>query len=252
MGPVADHQTIVSRLAPLETFDSNAFVGDATFPQSVCDFVLAMALVYNDFRDVIVARSLLQSITPEGNPLTTERGEVAGRAEHLDRLLAGIVHELTELIRNNISVIESPELLRVIGETPRGIRSVWSEVVTVGRAGGRGLGSDPLSRLIFFARNKVAYHYDPKIVARGYRRAFMEDPTRFPLVSRGPAMEKTRFYFADAAAQSFLRSGDDSRVANDFFSAEDPLLAQVNHALREIVIAFLKKRGLRPVPAPTT
>lgn len=249
---MADHQTVVSRLAPLETFDSNAFVGDATFPQSVCDFVLAMALVYNDFRDVIVATSLLQTITPEGNPLTTERGEVAGRAVHLDRLLAGIVHELTELIRNNISVIESPELLRVVERTPKGIRSVWSEVVTVARVGEGGPGSDPLSRLIFFARNKVAYHYDPKIVARGYKSAFMEDPTRLPLVSRGPAMEKTRFYFADAAAQTFLRSGDDSSVAEAFFSAKDPLLTQINHALREIVVTFLKIRGLRPVPAPTT
>src|SRR3989442_6276163 len=143
MDPVTDHRAIVSRLAPLETFDSHAFVGDATFDQPVCDFVLAIALVYNDFRDVMVANSLLQAVTPQGNTPTTELGQVGGLAAHLDRLLAGIVHELSELIRNNMAVIESRGLLRVVKKTPKGIRPVWEELVAVARAQGSGPGRDP-------------------------------------------------------------------------------------------------------------
>src|SRR5438093_8557811 len=96
------------------------------------------------------------------------------RAAHLDRLLAGIVHELTELIRNSTTAIESRGLRRVVRKTPKGIQPVWEHLVAVARAQGTGPGSDPLSRLIFFARNKVAYHYDPKMIARGYRAVFIE------------------------------------------------------------------------------
>lgn len=41
-----------SELAPLETFDPAAFLGDEAVPQELCNFILSLALIYNDCKDI--------------------------------------------------------------------------------------------------------------------------------------------------------------------------------------------------------
>jgi hypothetical protein len=48
-----------TQLAALQTFDPKAFVGDSGVPQDLCNFVLALALVYNDCKDGIFSNLLL-------------------------------------------------------------------------------------------------------------------------------------------------------------------------------------------------
>ena len=58
-------------LARLETFDLAAFLGDAATSQALCDFVVALGLVYNDLRDIVSAHILLNEIQPAGQPAET-------------------------------------------------------------------------------------------------------------------------------------------------------------------------------------
>jgi hypothetical protein len=46
-------------LAQLESFDPEAFQGNAEVPQALCNFVLAIALIYNDCKDALYALSPL-------------------------------------------------------------------------------------------------------------------------------------------------------------------------------------------------
>ena len=54
------------QLAPLQTFDPNAFVGNDEVPQNICNFVLAMALVYNDCKNGMFSNLLLADFKPAG------------------------------------------------------------------------------------------------------------------------------------------------------------------------------------------
>lgn len=54
----------IDHLGVLETFDERAFIGDENFPDVLCNFMLALALVYNDFRDIVSAQRMLLTVAP--------------------------------------------------------------------------------------------------------------------------------------------------------------------------------------------
>jgi hypothetical protein len=230
----------LAQLAPLETFDPKAFRGDSSVPQELCDFVLALALVYNDFRDVVVAQGLLNAALPNDTSTPTPRlGELGGIHAHLNRLMAALVHELAKLIERSDHLLSHPFFESLVKKLPRAAREAWSSVVDATK---KNTATDSLSRLVLFARHKVAFHYDAEEIGRGYRRAFIDDPSRVPFVSRGDNMAKSRFYFADAAADTYLRTSADKQVVEEFFSAKLDLFDEINHALRELVSRFVNER----------
>ena len=51
----------------LETFDPAAFKGDDTVPQDLCAFVLALACIYNDSKNITYVALLLKNSKPAGN-----------------------------------------------------------------------------------------------------------------------------------------------------------------------------------------
>ena len=60
-----DYQEHIRHIAPLNTFDAKAFEGDEKCPQSVCDFVLALAAIHNDLNDFALAMDLLKGVAPK-------------------------------------------------------------------------------------------------------------------------------------------------------------------------------------------
>src|SRR5258705_1291558 len=86
-------------LAALETFDPEAFRGNEKVPQTVCNFVLALALIYNDCKDAIYAHVAVAACKPDGPPQKTKVwGAMSGAQFHAFRGLAGLMHELFGLI----------------------------------------------------------------------------------------------------------------------------------------------------------
>jgi len=225
-------------LESLEAFDAAAFhAGKA--PQEVCNFILSLALVYNDLRDVVLAQVLIQDVAPTDPHLKSTRlGQAAGLGVHLLRVQAGIVHELLQLIKDQSKAVDQlafQQLLRLL--TPAG-REAW---VALEAAANDRWQDNSLSRALFFARNKVGYHYDPKELARGYALRFgASDP---PLLSRGDRMKSTRFYFADAAAVAYMHDKADSEEARNFLKGSGMFLEQINQALYELVTRFVPWQG---------
>jgi len=239
----------VSELGPAETFDPQAFVGDDSVPQHVCDFVLALAVVFNDFKDLMLAQQLLQTATPDDGPPTPARGLYGGLHVHLFRMLAGLVNELSELITHNAKATQDPSFTQLLRKMPKQARSMWQRVNDAAYA--TGPKGDRFGRLVFFARNTIAFHYDTKMFARGYKEAFLKPSSGSPYVSRGRNMAATRFYFADAAAESALFQWADVTTGKEFMTAGWTLLPEMSHALRELVTAFVRGRGMarRRTPA---
>jgi len=92
----------------------------------------------------------------------------------------------------------------------------------------------------------VGYHYDPKEIARGYAVAFERDRA---WVSRGTSMHATRFYFADAAANQYMRYRADTEEARAFLSGSGMFMDQINQALYELVTRFVSFLGFAWRPA---
>lgn len=59
----------------LETFDPAAFVGGEEVPQELCNFVLALALIYNDYKNLTYASLKLRESKPKGEAEKMLSGE---------------------------------------------------------------------------------------------------------------------------------------------------------------------------------
>lgn len=232
-----------SELAPLETFDPAAFLGDTTIPQELCNLVLSLALIYNDCKDVIYSRLLLGESRPQ-RPTRKDPawGAWAGADFHIFRILVGLLHELFDLIRNNQDVIQHPFLTSVIKQLPPSKRKAWNAVITVASGA---TPTDPLGKSLLLIRHNVSAHYGPKAVFDGYKHHFIgtEKADDRAFISRGDNMQSSRFYFADAAATGWLRLAAGKNQLDDMMMTIVDLLDPVNHALMGIVETFIQKRG---------
>lgn len=233
-------QKQLADLAPLDSFDPAAFVGDSDVPQELCNLVLTLALIYNDYKDISFAADCLQNDQP--SPPQRENqgwGEWTGIYLHTVRLTVGLVHELLNLIADNPAAVANPFFISVLNRLDKRAREAWD---TLADAALNSSAAGALGKALLLIRNKVAFHYDPKEVYRGYDTFFLKGG-KTPYLSRGRNMRETRFYFADAAALGYLNSRVDGGDLSEFFKQTAPLLKSLNFALFEIVDRFIQRRG---------
>ena len=229
------------RLSQLETFDPAALLEDKGNPREVCGYVLALATVYEDFKDIIIADQLTQNERPDGEPcISAAWGQYNGFQAYLRRLLAGLFHELFRLIEKNRDILSEPALADTVKRMNREAREAWRPIVA--GALSRTSNND-LARVLAIVRNKVVFHYDSEEILKGYEIRFSRsDVESRPFISRGTTMRSTRFYFADAAADAYFRKQIDAPGLGEEFSPRSRLMLAVNTALLSIVPSFVERR----------
>jgi hypothetical protein len=230
------------QLAPLQTFDPEAFVGGEAVPQEICNFVLALSLIYNDCKNGIFSNLLIEESKPDGEPAPTQAwGAYGGIKVHYLRLHFALIHELLKLISENKKVIEHPFFASVIKLLPRSVRDSWTALVD---AALEKQTSSPLNKALLMIRNKVSFHYDPKELYKGYRYHFFTTAASAEpaFVSLGKSMRNSRLYFADAAANGYLRSQVDNEDPQLLNRLAD-MTSHLNQAIMQIVDRFIQKRG---------
>jgi hypothetical protein len=222
-----------SQLALIFTFDSDAFRADAKVPQELCDAMLALAVAFNDCRDLLLwMEGLLDEMPPRPPKWNRLYGEHGGTTTHTFRLLAALVHEVGEVIRKNSKAFNEPLFRREVLERlrPRSL-AMWRRVTSL--ATGKTL-NKPMDLLLELLRNKSTYHYDPKELRKAYERRFPSgtaDRKKKPLVSLGDNVYGTRFYFADAAALEIIEEEANARGLM-------PLAPKMTEALRDLSMTF--------------
>jgi len=237
-----EYKQHISELAALEGFDPAAFAADSEHSQQLCDLVLSLALSFNDFHDLLVCHDIFNGAWPadEKTP-TPELGEFNGITQHLFRVHLATLHEVLNLIADNAKALKEPSFEKVVAKMSADSREAWNKIVAA--ASGTGSDTTALTRFLLFARNKVAFHYDRKEIASGFRRAFVETANREPYVSRGETLARTRFYFADAAAQDYMRrKAEELGAPNSIVDALE-FITSVTFALHQLVFTFIVARG---------
>ncbi len=165
-------------------------------------FFLALSLAFNDLKGVLWLSQIMNDAYARENtpPKVSPRGsQMAGLSVQATRYAAGIIHEILKLLREHRSLLESKEF-EELGLTPAG-REKWRELE---RFAYSRESENPLVRAFAAIRNSVAFHYyEPKNVAKSFRERFAKSAGN-AILSVGRSSEQTRFYYADAAAQTAL------------------------------------------------
>lgn len=241
-----------TKLAPLESVDPEVFRGNADVPQALCNFVLAIALIYNDCKDALYAHVALAGLKPAGPPVKTRTwGAIGGAQLHAFRAVAGLLHELLELIRDNRDLLYHDFFMSVLHQLHPVSREAWEALVNVACDASP---TDRLGKRLLLLRNKIFFHYDPKAIFQGYTEHFLAttkaDDRAY--LSRGDSMRATRFYFADAAATGYVRFLVGPEQHDELMEHMGEIIDQVNHGLMMLVGAYIQRRGypFRPEAEP--
>lgn len=231
----------IKKLATLETFDPEAFASDERDAIDVADFMLALALAFNDFKDLLLGHWLLLGQEPvDVTTPTPELGAFGGMHLHMYRLMLGFLHELLVLLKENLYVRSIPAFTKVEKQLSSKARNAWKKLVAAVEAD---KSTDNDVRFLLLARNKVAFHYDRKVIGRSFRRAFPAGGSANPYVSRGASVSSSRFYFADAAAQAYLREVFGRPDVEHYLLQRQDFFVSVGQALHALVTTFVVSRG---------
>ena len=172
-------------LAPLQTFERDAFVGDERVPQELCNFVLTLALIYNDCKDGIFSNMMLTGSKPKGQVESSrDWGTYNGIKLHYIRLHVALIHELLGLIEENQQIVKHEFFKSVIKKLPKQDRESWNALVS---AALQQQTLNSLNRFLLMIRNKVSFHYDPKALYQGFRHHFFtrDAAAELPFISPG-------------------------------------------------------------------
>ncbi len=230
-------------LAKLESFSPEAFRGDDSVPQDLCNFILTLALVFNDLRDLIQLHNVVVSQKPQGDfKINRQWGAYNGVWLHSLRLWISLIHEVLNLVNKNSRVLKHPFFKSVLKQIPREARSQWSDIVQA--AQGKQVDTQ-LGRFALFIRNKISFHYDPKEIFNGYSHFFssQNNASVAAFVSRGSSMSQTRYYFADAAVRGYLTKANTDHDVEDILTRMADLMDNLNYSLMIIIHHFIQKRG---------
>jgi len=190
----------LTSLAPPVGLPPNILHPDSKFDR----VLLGLALACNDLHDCLWVLSQTDRGRPKTPRLNGYDGGRMGLELWATRVLAGILNELLDAIKKNHGLLTSHDETPAILETmSAGSRTAWNGLLRLASAGQ----DDGDRAFLVDVRNNLSYHYyQPKRLAQGYKRAFIESPVgdrnRFAYVSQGATVKKTRFYFVDAAAQT--------------------------------------------------
>lgn len=230
-------------LESLQTFDPAAFAGDEKVPQSLCNLVLALALIYNDCKNTAYAALLLKDCKPAGKPeINAVWGTWAGTEWHLFRLMISAVHELFILIQDHQEVLNHEFLVKAVKQLHPASRKSW-ESLTAASSGATP--KDDFGRMLLRIRNQMVFHYDPKGIFGGFKRQFLV-PTRLQdraFISRGLSMGASRFYFADAAVEGYFREIVGKGEVDQLSIKIRDVVDSLNFALLGLVDRFIQQRG---------
>jgi hypothetical protein len=225
-----------SQLTRHKEFDPKAFIKDEEISQNLCNFVLALALAYNDFKFYSYSLHDFRKAKPRGpSKKNSTWGEYNGIELHIIRLHIGFVNELFILIQQNREAISHPFLKKVVRSLPKNIQESWEQLKEAALNKKSHSDKNPL----LLIRNTIIFHYDSKKLMEHYREGFFtnNDTKEKACISLGRNAMQVRFYFADKAVQEYLRK------YFPHFRDLNKILINLNLALYSICVNFITSRG---------
>jgi len=230
-------------LAKLQYFNPAVFISDDKEEQKVCDFILALAFIYNDFCDLLFIFDLHLKYPPELDcpKISTERGRYTGMQLHIMRLIYSLFRETMRLIRGRKELITSNMFQEVFRSLSKENKAYWTALVTAALEEGNG--TTDFNKFLEAIRSKLTFHYgDLAPLGEGYKRHFFDEngnKTQDAFISRGLAMSEERFYFADAAIENAMKVWREGKE-EEFRQHTKEYSQNIGAAIRAVVTNFIQ------------
>ncbi len=232
-------------LAPCRSYAPKQIVGGPDDEEG--RFFLALAVAYNDLKGLVMFDGYVNEYSrPASDDTTGPAAQWHGIKVQIQRWLAGVIYEVVRLLSEHRPLIASDSFKELLSGLHEESVECWSDLVDTarGNAGPRSARHKLLVRI----RNNLAFHYyDPKTFAAGFQDHFSATPktarNEFALASIGESMEKTRFYYADAASQAAMNAIADARNMGPADEAVISLTVELNRAIAPLLAAFLERRS---------
>jgi hypothetical protein len=233
-------------VSEFEKFDPRVFdSGDETLDR----FVLMLAQIFNDSKVIHWVAKQMRQGTPDvskiENKVDPYLAQIAGFNQWIAKASISLVHEFVELVDAQKDVVRSQGFAKILATLPDNMRKRWSAFLAIRQRGRPPAEVASLVRYLHEVRNSIGYHYyRPKRLMQGYRSFFFDGAksefNEFALASIGDSLEKTRFYFADAAVQSCVTTLSDPEGSNAEHVGQ--VLNEINVAILYTVDAYLRAR----------
>gem|GEM_PF-2913816 len=238
----------IEKLADLETIDRETFLSNEDFNQEFCDLILALSMIWNDYKTLMLFHEHIGAIIsgkdafdkPEEMPEEAVWGERSGIRVYVEKSLLALVYEFFALLRKSEDIITSQSFGSLLKKMHPKYQKEWKLMVRYASQGGTS--KTPLGKALIMTRNKIVNHYDKREMMKGYKRKFFEQDFK-PLMSAGKSMNRTRFYFADAAAQEYYHSHVECIGEDKFFENLNIILGSINTTINSLVQIYIRTRS---------
>ncbi len=240
------------RRSSVECLDGDAYLQGEFFKFSKSDFlrtdsedarelagtILALAAQYNQIKDLHELVLIeIRKMAKVRRGIRPEVGHLVGRYEMLSRFLYGTVYELLKFLEKCPQKLESSLFLELIERLPGEHKEYWQEIVGTAKDGKATL----LGRAIMEVRNNVTFHFqNPVNFIRGFECSISSGTKDDGYVSEGKNMASTRFFFADAASQGYVRKSFGLEYEEDTFLSFMSLAKRINLTLYQLVLSYLQ------------
>jgi len=231
-------------LAPLAKYAPSEIV-PAEGNDSLASFILALSVVFNDLKGLLLIRQAFASTKPPDGEVSSHAGEWRGIEIQVQRYTIALVHELLALIHSFPDEARGETITEWMKSADPDTRRRWRNLVGVA-LDTKTQGDPAFTKVLLLIRNNVASHYyQPKTLVKGYRRHFFRLPksglNEVAYVSLGQNMEQTRFYYADAALQSAIANLSGSLGEKEFARRMRKIASDINETLRYLLANYLKR-----------
>ncbi|PCI19828.1 hypothetical protein COB64_02935 [Candidatus Wolfebacteria bacterium] len=217
---------------------------------SIDNFFLVLAVVYNDIKGIIFFQNLLVDTyrTPAKRELSLHTGEYSGLHIQLIRLIIGIVHEFFKLLEKNKPIFSTPEFKKTFNSTNSSTENLWNEILELALDKVKGDGNfiNNLAEI----RHNISFHYnqDGKQLRKSFLSLFFEREkmifNELAYYSSGDNMTETRFFYADAVTEEYMRLRSKKKEYFDSMSSYSSelmeLVVKMNTVISDLLKSYLK------------
>jgi hypothetical protein len=194
----------------LERIDPDKIIKEGN-DNKVGSFFVGLGMIFNDLKDLILFEQLIVNdyrLPNLNEECSDHSGNYCGIMVHINKLFAGAITEFFIFIKENRDILNDAEFKNIFEKLSETDKRTWNGLVAASN-GQLDQVSDFVKNLIKI-RSNLSYHYyqSGKMLSKGFISKFKNEQkdkrNENAYYSIDDTMEKTRFYFSDAAVEEAL------------------------------------------------
>ncbi len=217
-------------------------------------FFLVLAVIYNDLKGLALFEKLVIDTYRQVEPgeISVHAGEIGGVFTQIGKLFISNMREFFDFLKENEDILSGTEFKEILLKiNNKDIQNRLKDIIDV--AFNKSPKNSDFTKHLILIRNNIAFHYDQsgKELEKSFCNFFHKKRkigvNDLAYYSVGETMEDTRFFYADAAVQEYMRSTRNDRDKLEELDIKykreiTQILRDMNFVISRLLKAYLKNR----------